>query len=71
LVPLVLAGIGFWFTTQQQDIRQDQIEQQRAKRERELEEQRAQAEALQAYLDEMTQLLLEKDLRGTGEASRE
>jgi hypothetical protein len=54
-VPVVLAVAGFLIATQQ-DARQ-----------RELEEQRAEAAALQAYLDQMGQLLLEEDLR-TSEA---
>jgi hypothetical protein len=68
IVPLALAGIGFWFAAQQ-DARQQQIENQRAKAERELAEQRAQDEALQAYLDQMSSLLLEKDLRASEEQS--
>jgi len=52
IVPLALAGIGYWFTAQQ-DARQGEIE-----------EQRAQDAALQAYLDQISTLLLEeKDLR--------
>jgi hypothetical protein len=47
----------------QQDIRQYHIENKRAKAERELAKERAQDEALQAYLDEMSNLLLEKYLR--------
>jgi uncharacterized protein YjbI with pentapeptide repeats len=43
--------------------RQLKIEGQRAKIERGIEEQRAQDEALQAYLDQTSQLLLEKGLR--------
>jgi uncharacterized protein YjbI with pentapeptide repeats len=70
IVPVVLSLITVVFALWQ-DARQDQIEQQRAEREQQLEQQREQAEALQAYLDHMTQLLLEKELRGTGEASRE
>jgi uncharacterized protein YjbI with pentapeptide repeats len=62
IVPLMLAAIGFWFTAQQ-DARQQQTEIQRAEAERELAEQRAQDEALQAYLDQMSNLLLEKHLR--------
>jgi hypothetical protein len=62
IVPLALAVIGSLFTMQQ-DQRQQQIENQRAQAERELAEQRAQDEALQAYLDQMSSLLLEKDLR--------
>jgi uncharacterized protein YjbI with pentapeptide repeats len=61
-IPVVLAAAGFWFTMQQ-DVRQQAIEDQRAESERALEEQRAQDEALQAYLDQMSTLLLEKDLK--------
>src|SRR5215207_8763596 len=57
IVPLALATIGFWFT-QQQDARQ-----------RELEEQRAQDLALQAYLDQMSNLLLERNLRESEQGS--
>ena len=46
----------------QQDARQQRIENQRAQAERELAEQRAQDEALQAYLDQMSQLILERNL---------
>jgi uncharacterized protein YjbI with pentapeptide repeats len=61
IVPLVLAVLGFSFTAQQ-DARQQQIEIHRAKRERAFEEQRAQDVALQAYLDQMTQLILNEKL---------
>jgi uncharacterized protein YjbI with pentapeptide repeats len=64
-VPIVLAAAGFWFTMQL-DVRQQAIEDQRADRERELEEQRAQDEALQAYLDQMSTLILKDDLRKSG-----
>ena len=59
IVPVVLSLITVVFAWQQ-DIRQDQIEKDRAKAERELAERRAQDEALQAYLDEMTQLILDR-----------
>jgi hypothetical protein len=73
IVPAALAVIGFLFTMQQ-DARQQQIEDrraqeaqkienQRAEAEREPAEQRAQDEALQAYLDQMSGLLLERNLR--------
>jgi hypothetical protein len=68
IVPLALAGIGLWFTAQQES-RQQQIENQRAEAERELAEQRAQDEALQAYLGQMSTLMLEKDLRASEEDS--
>src|ERR687897_793276 len=61
-IPVVLAAAGLWFTAQQ-EARQQNIENQRAKAERGLAEQRAQAErelavqraqdeALQAYLSQ-------------------
>jgi hypothetical protein len=50
IVPVALAGIGLWFTAQQ-DSRQSDIE-----------EQRAQDAALQAYLDQMNTLLIKHDL---------
>src|SRR3712207_4308253 len=79
IVPLMLAAIGFWFTAQQ-DARQQAIEDQRAQQaqkienqraeaERALAEQRAQDEALQAYLDQMSTLLLKQDLRASDEDS--
>jgi uncharacterized protein YjbI with pentapeptide repeats len=58
LIPVVIAA-GTWGITWQQG----KIEDQRAKAERELAEQRAQDEALQAYLDQMSNLLLERNLR--------
>jgi uncharacterized protein YjbI with pentapeptide repeats/cell division protein FtsB len=57
LVPLVLA-LGIWAITWQLD----KLENQRAEAERELVEQRAQDEALQAYLDQMSQLILDRNL---------
>jgi hypothetical protein len=73
VVPLALVVIGFLFSVQQ-DARQQRIEDrraqeaqkienQRAEAERELAEQQAQDEALQAYLDQMNNLLLEHNLR--------
>ena len=72
VVPLALVVIGLVFTMLQ-DARQQEIENQRAQQaqkienqraqaERELAEQRAQDEALQAYLDQMSQLMLERKL---------
>jgi uncharacterized protein YjbI with pentapeptide repeats len=77
IVPLVLVVIGLVFTMLQ-DARQQQIEDkraqqaqkienQRAEAERELAEQRAQDEALQAYLDQMSQLMLERKLLDAGQ----
>jgi uncharacterized protein YjbI with pentapeptide repeats/cell division protein FtsB len=57
LVALVIA-LGIWGITWQLE----KLENQRAETERELAEQRAQDEALQAYLDQMSQLILERKL---------
>jgi uncharacterized protein YjbI with pentapeptide repeats len=72
IVPLALVVIGLVFTMLQDARQQDlenqraeqaqKIENQRAEAERELAEQRAQDEALQAYLDQMSQLMLERKL---------
>src|SRR5215208_484372 len=67
-IPVVLAVAGFWFTAWQGE-RQQAIEDQRAKVERDVEDQRAQDTALQAYLDQMTELILEKNLRDSKEES--
>jgi uncharacterized protein YjbI with pentapeptide repeats len=69
IVPLVLALVTFAFTWQQ-ERRQSQLEDQRTETARQIEEQRAQDEALQAYLDQMSTLLLAEDLR-TSEAASE
>ena len=58
IVPLVLVGIGLLF-----EMQQAKREERRSEVERELAEQRAQDDALQAYLSQMSGLLLEKDLR--------
>ena len=57
LVALVIA-LGSWAITWQLQ----KLENQRAEAERELAEQRAQDEALQAYLDQMSQLILDRKL---------
>jgi uncharacterized protein YjbI with pentapeptide repeats len=75
IVPLVLVGIGLLFEMQQanrqqaMEEQQQALEERRAEAERELAEQRAQDEALQAYLDQMSGLLLERDLRASEEDS--
>jgi uncharacterized protein YjbI with pentapeptide repeats len=71
-LPVVLAAAGFWFAAQQEERQRriegqraqaaQKIEGQRADAERKLAEQRAQDEALQAYLDQMSQLMLERKL---------
>jgi hypothetical protein len=75
-IPVVLAAAGLWFTAQQDQRQQviegqrakqaQKIENQRAEAERDLAEQRARDEALQAYLTQMSTLLLEKNLRTSG-----
>ena len=72
-IPVVLAAAGLWFTAQQDQRQQEiegqrakqaqKIEDQRAKAERELADQRAQDEELQAYLNQMSQLMLERKLQ--------
>src|SRR5215216_5667128 len=57
LVSVVIA-LGIWGITWQLE----KLENQRAEAERELAEQRAQDEALQAYLDQMSQLILDRKL---------
>jgi hypothetical protein len=69
IVPLVLALVTVAFTWQQ-ERRQTRIEDRRAETERQIEEQRAQDAALQAYLDQMSTLLLDKDLRSSGKDSK-
>jgi hypothetical protein len=71
-IPVVLAAAGLWFTAQQDQRQQrieddraqqaQKIEDQRAEAERALAEQRAQGEALQAYLNQMSQLILDRKL---------
>jgi uncharacterized protein YjbI with pentapeptide repeats len=56
VVPLVLLGIGLLF-----QIQQSEVEQRRLEAEQHIEEQRAQDEALQTYLEQMGQMLLDKD----------
>jgi uncharacterized protein YjbI with pentapeptide repeats len=61
IIPLALAIIGFGFTFIQ-DNRQQKIEGQRAKNALKIEERRAQNAALQAYLDQMNDLILDRKL---------
>lgn len=68
IVPFALAAIGLWFAAQQ-DAHQQQIEAKRAESEQQIEEQRAQDAALQAYLDQMSQLMLGGTLRNSEEDS--
>jgi hypothetical protein len=68
IVPLALAAIGFWFTAQQ-EARQREIEDRRARVEREIEAERAEQVTLQAYLDQMGTLMLDRNLRAADENS--
>jgi len=65
---MVLSLITVGFAWQQND-QQQVIEERRAKSDRKLEAQRAQDAALQAYLDQMGQLLLKKDFRNLEEGN--
>src|SRR5215216_2254633 len=56
VVPLVLLGIGLLF-----QIQQNGVEKRRLEAEQHIEEQRAQDEALQTYLEQIGQMLLDKD----------
>jgi uncharacterized protein YjbI with pentapeptide repeats len=67
-IPVVLAVAGYYFSSQQ-DERQRLSEVRRAKSEQAIEEQRAQDAALQAYLDQMSQLMLNGNLRDSEEDS--
>src|SRR3712207_1284222 len=68
VVPLALVVIGLVFSMQQ-DPRQQAIEDQRNQQGQELEEQRTQDAVLQSYLDQMSYLMLERDLRASDEGS--
>jgi len=65
-IPVVLA-VGGCMVNAQQDARQQRMENQRAEAEQKLAEQRAQDEALQAYLGQMSHLMLEKGLPASEE----
>lgn len=65
-LPVILALAGFYFTGRL-DVRQQEIEAQRAESERELEEQRSQGAALQAYLDEMGNLMINRHLQDSNQ----
>jgi Pentapeptide repeats (8 copies) len=56
VVPLVLLGIGLLFQIQQNEVEERHLEAQQH-----IEEQRAQDEALQTYLEQIGQMLLDKD----------
>jgi uncharacterized protein YjbI with pentapeptide repeats len=60
IVPAALA-IGVYLLNRAQQERERRVEEARGERELEVENQRAQDEALQAYLDQMSQLLIDKE----------
>jgi Pentapeptide repeats (8 copies) len=60
IVPAAIAGAGLWFT-QQQRVRELQIADERAQTDQQIADQRRQDDALQAYLDQIGQLLLDKE----------
>jgi hypothetical protein len=66
IVPIVLSFITVAFTWQQ-DARQQEAEKRRAEFDRQIEEHRADDTALQAYLDQMGTLLIQRDLRHSTE----
>ena len=60
IIPAVLAGVGIWFNRQQRE-RELEIAREQREREVEIADRRAQDEALQAYLDQIGQMLLDRD----------
>lgn len=62
IVPVVLAIGGFWLN-QIQKSREEKTTEQQAKTEREIAEDNQRERALQEYIDKISELLLEKDLR--------
>ena len=69
-IPFVIALGTLWFTVRHNE-QQRLIEERRAQAERELEDQRAQDATLEAYLDQIGPLLLEKKNLGNSEEGRE
>ncbi len=65
IVPVALAVVGYLFTWWQKS-RDFAVEEQRLKNARELEHQRAQDEVFQAYLDQMSQPLIDRQLLKAG-----
>ena len=62
VVPAMLAIVGFLLAAAQENIQQ-QAEGQRAQAQQDAEEQRSQDTALQSYIDQMSQLLIDEGLR--------
>jgi len=69
IIPVVLAVAGFWFNhrerkeAEQRAETDQEIEQQRAQTERDIAEDNQREAALQAYINEMSELLLHENLR--------
>ena len=59
-VSAVVAGVGLWFTSSQA-AEQRYIQQQEAERQRYIQQQEAMEASLQAYLDQMTQMMLDDE----------
>jgi uncharacterized protein YjbI with pentapeptide repeats len=77
LVPLMIAGIASWFTWWQNNSQQALEARQRAQEQAllvrqiaQLQESQAQYSALQSYIDQMTQLINERNLSGSEEGDR-
>jgi len=64
IVPVVLAVGGFWFS-QVQSTNEQQRAEERARTERAIAEENRREDVLQAYLDQMTELLLDRGLRSS------
>jgi hypothetical protein len=66
IIPVVLAGGAMWFSRAEREA-EHKIAEERSKSEREIADDRLREAALQAYLDRMTDLLLEKELHTSKE----
>lgn len=64
VIPLVLAVGVYWLNKQEREAERE-VEKRRAEAEREIAAERERENALQAYLSHMTDLMLEKGLRGS------
>jgi hypothetical protein len=65
IVPVVLGGGGFYFTTRLQNMREQQIEEMRRATDREIAERQSEDAALQDYLQQITQLATDNKLFDT------
>ena len=69
IIPAALA-FGIWWLNRLQQKRDQQLADQRAQAEREIATDKQREDALQAYIDNMSVLLLEKDLRKSVKMTR-